>query len=74
MHLTRIVIVDDFLAKLRPCDIPLGFTYGAEEPANLTADIRQLVTVRLQSALAVRTVEAVDFLDCYIYHSHYRRS
>ena len=70
MHLTRIVIIDNLLAKLRPRYVPLRFAYGAEKPANLTADVRQFIAVCLQSTLAVRAVEAVDLLYGNVDHLH----
>lgn len=70
MHLTRIVIIDDLLAKLRPCYVPLRFAYGAEKPTNLTSDIRQFVAVRFQPTLAVRAVESVDLLHGNVDHLH----
>ena len=70
MRLTRIVIINDLLAKLRPCYVPLRFAYGAEKPTNLTSDIRQFVAVCFQPTLAVRAVESVDLLHGNVDHLH----
>lgn len=64
------VLIDCPLPQRRPWNVSFLSADRAPEPTGLSADINQLVTISLQLAPTVRTVETVALSNCHIHNSH----
>ena len=74
LFLRSLALIHNFLSHVGPGNIPLFSTYRTMEFTYLSSDVHHLFAVCLQSALTIRTVEAIDFLDCYVYNLHFNPS
>lgn len=64
-------LVDDLLPQIRPGYVSVFTAYRAIKLAYLASDICQFTAIGFESALAIRAVEAIDFLHRNIHYLHY---